>query len=381
MGEEKKVNRRDYLKYAGAGIGGLIVGGALGYLTAPGKIEKITETVTKTETVAGPQVTITKTETVAPPLETKYTFYFVSHIGPGDPNMNWLTKAIEEISKRIPVKVNYVTSPKGAASIEEMVSMVESAIVAKPDGIIIPIMDPSALDKPLRRAIDMGIPVVASNIPDPRPQDEAIPYLTYFGGDEYLCGYRVNKRALELLAPWKPKHAIVAIIDPGHVGHMTRAKGMEDLCKEMKLSFEKVALNPEPAKCYELARAYLEAHPETELVFITAAGWSPYVAKAITDVGLKEKIKLTLVDESPISLEGIRRGEVVATHSQGFYYQGYLPPFWLYIYHEYKHVPIVRDLLTGPIVIDKTNVETWRNIVRSIFGPETYDKLAVPIYP
>jgi simple sugar transport system substrate-binding protein len=384
MSEEKKVNRRDYLKYTGAVIGGLVVGGALGYVLKPKEVIEKTATVTipgaeKTVTVTGPGVTIT--ETITPPLKAKYTFYFVSHIGPGDPNMNWLTKGIEEISKCIPVKVNYVSAPRAAATTEEMVRMVESAIVAKPDGIIVPILDPSALNEPLRRAIDMGIPVVASNISDPRPPEEAIPYLTYFGGNEYLTGYRVNKRALELLAPWKPKHSIVAITHPGHVGHMMRAKGMEDLYKELGLSFEKVALDPEPAKCYELARAYLEAHPETELIFITAAYWSPYIAKAITDLGLKGKIKLTLVDESPISIEGIRRGEVIATHSQGFWYQGYLPPFWLYMYHEYKHVPIVRDLFTGPIVIDKTNVEIWKNIVRTVFGPETYDKLAVPIYP
>jgi len=60
--EEKKITRRDYLKYTGAAIGGLVVGGALGYVLKP------TEVVEKTVTVTAPAVektvTITKTETI-----------------------------------------------------------------------------------------------------------------------------------------------------------------------------------------------------------------------------------------------------------------------------------------------------------------------------
>jgi branched-chain amino acid transport system substrate-binding protein len=59
--EEKKINRREYLKYVGAGVAGVAIGGVAGYLTAPGKIEKITETITKTETATA--ATVTKTVT------------------------------------------------------------------------------------------------------------------------------------------------------------------------------------------------------------------------------------------------------------------------------------------------------------------------------
>jgi branched-chain amino acid transport system substrate-binding protein len=49
--EEKKVSRRDYLKYTGAAIGGLVVGGALGYLAAPPKTEVIEKTVIPTREI------------------------------------------------------------------------------------------------------------------------------------------------------------------------------------------------------------------------------------------------------------------------------------------------------------------------------------------
>jgi ABC-type glycerol-3-phosphate transport system substrate-binding protein len=57
--EEKKINRRDYLKYTGAAIGGLVVGGALGYLLKPSEVMEKTVTVTSTiEKIATPPTTV-----------------------------------------------------------------------------------------------------------------------------------------------------------------------------------------------------------------------------------------------------------------------------------------------------------------------------------
>jgi multiple sugar transport system substrate-binding protein len=81
MGEEKKVTRRDYLKYTGTAIGGLVVGGALGYLAKPAEVIKetvtapgatATTTIEKTieKTVTAAPVTTTVTQTAAPAITT-----------------------------------------------------------------------------------------------------------------------------------------------------------------------------------------------------------------------------------------------------------------------------------------------------------------------
>jgi len=64
--EEKKINRRDYLKYTGAAIGGLAVGGALGYVLKPAEVVEKTVTKTVTTTVTGTPTIVTTTTPGAP---------------------------------------------------------------------------------------------------------------------------------------------------------------------------------------------------------------------------------------------------------------------------------------------------------------------------
>jgi simple sugar transport system substrate-binding protein len=75
-----------------------------------------------------------------------------------------------------------------------------------------------------------------------------------------------------------------------------------------------------------------------------------------------------------VSLEGIADGKILCTHSQGFYLQGYLPPEWLYFYLHFGYTP-PPEIITGPIVIDKKNVQKWKKLVMTIFGEKTYKEL------
>ncbi|MEM2175065.1 MAG: extracellular solute-binding protein [Candidatus Micrarchaeia archaeon] len=115
MSGEKKVNRREYIKYIGAGVAGLAIGGAIGYLLAPGKVEKITETITKTETTTAAAATVTQTVTKTVTATTPKKIY--TGISLRVPQMaGWLSQApgialVSEFEKETGIKIVYDMIP------------------------------------------------------------------------------------------------------------------------------------------------------------------------------------------------------------------------------------------------------------------------------
>src|SRR5579864_7618214 len=64
--------------------------------------------------------------------------------------------------------MDYQWTGSATSDAGEMVRAVNSAIAAKADAIAVPIVDPTAFDKPIQAALDAGIPVFAYNADAPR---------------------------------------------------------------------------------------------------------------------------------------------------------------------------------------------------------------------
>lgn len=320
---------------------------------------------------------ITTTTVLAQPVE-KLRFAVVSHIGANDPNMKWLTLALEEFERRFPeVDTSYVST--NDYSIQDFVRLLEQVISTHPDGIAIPIVSANALEVPLRRAIERGIPVIAFNIPDDRPIDKRIPYLTYVGGDEYLTGKRLGEHALAKAAAGETpalNKVVCAIHDPAHQGLKARCRGMKDAVTVAGVKFQELFIGAEPTTARNSLRSYLLANKDANYIF-TVASWSaPWAWSVAKDLKLDpdvdaKGVTIMTVDVSPVALAGIARGHLLSTVSQGFWMQGYLPAELLYWHARLGYAP-QSDILTGPLVIDAANVAFWEKRVRAIFG-DAYD--------
>ncbi len=312
--------------------------------------------------------------------EFKYRFVMVSHIGSNDPNMKWLTLSIAEFNKKYPnVKTEYVSTNE--YNLQKFIELLRETIGTRPDGIAIPIVSSEALESTLNGAIAQGIPVVAFNIPDPRPESKRIRYLTYVGGDEYLTGLKLGQHALELAKAGKipnPKRVLCAIHDAAHQGLKLRCKGMTDAMKAAGVQVDNLFITADPARARSIMQSYLSKNKNTNYLFHVASWSSPWgygVAKDLgrnPGVGPSNDTVIITVDESPVALEGIKQGKVLETHSQGFWLQGYAPMEILYWYKTLGLWPQT-DMLTGPVVIDGTNVAQWIPLVKNVFGSE-YEK-------
>ena len=309
--------------------------------------------------------------------EKKYRFVMVSHIGSNDANMGWLTRSLKVFEEKYPdVETEYISTNQ--YSIQDHVRLLEQAIATNPDGLAVPIVSSEAFDGPLRKAIEKGIPVVAFNIPDQRPKEERIPYLTYVGGDEYLTGKLLGDYTVEHAKAGEvpvPTKVLCTFIDAAHQGQQARCQGFEDAMEAVDASFERLFIGADPARGRSILQAYLSTNKDTNYIY--AGGWTvPWIWGAANDVGLSPDVDdkgITIVaqDAHPAVLAGIQRGHIFATNSQGFWLQGYLPMERLYWFHELGYTPMSDDL-TGPIVIDASTVDKWERLTRDIFGDE-YD--------
>ena len=92
------------------------------------------------------------------------------------------------------------------------------------------------------------------------------------------------------------------------------------------------------------------------------------------DLGDKaHKVTIIGVDDNPVSLSGVKAGHLLSTVSQEFWLQGYVPLQRLYWYREYGYAP-ENDILTGPVIIDKTNVDHWITLVQGVIGADNFKK-------
>jgi simple sugar transport system substrate-binding protein len=289
--------------------------------------------------------------------EAKYTFYFVSHDSTTEPFWAIVYNGFMKAGELFGVKTIY--SAPETYSVEELVNKLEAA---KPDAIIATITNYEAEDEVLRRAIAQGIPVIASNVEDPRPEGEKIPYLMYIGEDSYQAGRVNGKGALE---KWPVKRCLYIIDEPGNIALELRGKGILDFMKEKGIPADELVVGEVLEEAVSLIESYFKKNPDTNL--IAGAGTPNAVAamQFIKEKGLEGKVKLAWHDVNPVVIEGIRKGYILHTVDQQEYLQGFLPVMWLWQVLEFKFIPPAKRIITSMGLVDATNVDEIEAFVKA----------------
>jgi two-component system sensor histidine kinase/response regulator len=309
-------------------------------------------------------------------------YLFVSHMGSNDSNSKWFDLALKAFQGRYPnVKAEYWGTDQ--YSMPRYIQLIERAISTKPDGLVVAVTDAAVLDGVLRRAINQGIPVIAFNAPDLREPAARIPYLTFVGTDYYKDGKKAGEHALAHALAGEipmPKQVLCANVDATHRGLLARCKGMSDTMKAAGIKAETLTTDWDQARAANILSAHLARNPEVNYIYAVTGDLGPTVRNVCLRLGLHpdlgdkaHNVTIIGVDDNPVSLSGVKAGHLLSTVSQGFWLQGYVPLQWLYWYREYGYAP-ERDILTGPVIIDKGNVDQWITLVQGVIGPDKFEK-------
>src|SRR5216684_2563210 len=168
------------------------------------------------------------------PSHPTWNFVFVNHVTT-NPFFVPTQYGIADACALVGCKYQWTGSQN--SSVSEMVSAMDAAISAKADGIAVAIIDPTAFNDPVQRALTAGIPVVAYNADAPVSSNNA--RLAYIGQDLFQSGVQVGRRIASLV----PSGEIAGFIaTPGSLNIQPRIDGIKSVLSTIpSISFTEIA--------------------------------------------------------------------------------------------------------------------------------------------
>ncbi len=258
----------------------------------------------------------------------------------------WCTvqAGIEQGAKDNNVKVTILAPDE--FDLDKTASLIEQAVAANPDAIMLTVTDSVLFKGPIMKAIDAGIPVIAYNS-GAGPIVDDIPYYTYLGQDEYQGGYLGGLR----LAADGGTRGVCINQQVGHAGLDKRCKGFVDALTEKGIEAEVLAITDDPAESTTIISDYYAANPTTD-IFMTLGpnGATPFYV-FLENEGLSG-VKHGTFDLSPEINENITSGVTMFGIDQQPYLQGYGGVTTLSMIVRYGILPALPVTATGPGFVD-----------------------------
>ncbi|HWT31523.1 MAG TPA: sugar ABC transporter substrate-binding protein [Propylenella sp.] len=237
----------------------------------------------------------------------------------------------------------------------DMVAMgrlIDAAVAAKPDAIVVSIPDATALKQPIDNAKAAGIPVGVVDSGQQQKNDWGLD-LWVGGGSEFNNGIRAG----EIMGEAGVKHVLCVNQEVGNVSLDERCNGLKEGLAKTGGTSEVVAVTMDPTESAGRVEAYLTAHPETDGVLTLGPSVADPILQRLREQGHLGKIKMGTFDLSPATLEAVDKGEMLFAIDSQQFLMGYLPVVFFTMKGMYGTLP-TSDVMTGPAFIMQGDAAT-----------------------
>jgi len=260
------------------------------------------------------------------------------------------------------------------SSVPEMVSATNAAISSKANGIAVAVISSTAFTGPVKNAMNAGIPVVSYNA-DGNVGDPGTNRLAYIGQDLFVSGQALGQR----IAASMPNggDAVGFIATPGTANIQPRIDGAKQAigASGKNIKFTSVASGAALSQENTTINAYVLAHKSTlKGIFAVDAGSTQTVGQIIQKYGLTGKVASGGFDLTPVTLNGIKAGNLDFTIDQQPYLQGFLPVLALYLFNLSGGLVNPPETNTGLTFVTKANVGPYLNTTSRFEGSSTQQK-------
>src|SRR6266516_4076192 len=162
-------------------------------------------------------------------------FYVITHGQASDPFWSVVKKGVDQGAKDMGVQVVYE-----APSTFDMVAMshlIDSAVAAHPDGLVVSIPDAAALGNSIKAAVAAGIPVISIN--SGADAAKSLGVLVHVGQTEYQAGLAGGQK----MAAASVKHALCINQEVGNAALEQRCAGFTAAMKQAGATVKEIGVN------------------------------------------------------------------------------------------------------------------------------------------
>lgn len=278
------------------------------------------------------------------------TFYVITHGQASDPFWSVVKKGVDQAATDMRVKVIYEAPP--TFDMVAMSHLIDAAVAAHPDGLVVSIPDANALGTSIKNAVAAGIPVISIN--SGSDVAKSLGVLVHVGQTEEQAGLGGGQR----MAAAGAKNALCVNQEVGNAALELRCKGFTEgmTAAGGKVKEIGVDLN-NPTQTQQTIEAALQADPTIDSILTLGPTGATPAIKALQDLNKLGQIKLATFDLSSDVLNAIKAGQMLFAIDQQQYEQGYLPIVLLTLYRTNLNTIANDVLLTGPGFVDKDNVD------------------------
>ena len=263
----------------------------------------------------------------------------------------FIKSGVEQAAEEFGVDATLVgpVSADAEAQINELETLIEKGV----DGLAISSASTDALAPFINRVLDMGIPVVTFNSPNPSAND-----LAYFGQDMVLAGYTAGKELAERMGG--KGNVLITTLDAGAQWSIDRQTGAKNAFAEYPDINVQAVINcgTEPQEIYSAIENAMLTYPDTNGVVSTDCCTHSPVGMYLQRNDMVGKVMIIGFDLIPDVLQLVKEGVEEATFDAAPARQSYESVKQLI---NFLNGEKICDYDTGLQVVDINNVDEFMN--------------------
>jgi simple sugar transport system substrate-binding protein len=284
----------------------------------------------------------------------------VSHGQASDPFWAIVKKGLDDAARQTGVAVSY--RAPDTYDVARMRRLIEEAISARLDGLIVSLPDVQALRAPIMRAERAGIPVVSINSGSDRFRDLGI--LAHVGQPEWRAGFEAGRR----MARAGVRNGVCVNQEQGNAGLDQRCQGFAaGMRRGGANSVELVVDLQDPDQAQQRIAQEVRGIGADGILSLGTGSAVPAL-KAVRAGGFGREVQLATFDLSPEILEAVRIKRMLFAVDQQPYLQGYLPVILLAERSRHLLMPAKGELVpTGPDFVTPDTADEVLDLTRRGF--------------